>query len=34
MHERKQRMIDLAEAFIAMLGGFGTLEELGEAAIP
>ncbi len=30
MHERKQRMIDLAEAFIAMLGGFGTLEELGE----
>jgi uncharacterized protein (TIGR00730 family) len=30
MHERKQRMIDLAEAFIAMPGGFGTLEELGE----
>ncbi|MGY8689931.1 MAG: LOG family protein, partial [Verrucomicrobiales bacterium] len=30
MHERKQKMIDLAEAFIAMPGGFGTLEELGE----
>lgn len=30
MHERKQRMIDLAEGFIALPGGFGTLEELGE----
>lgn len=30
MHERKQRMIDLAEAFIALPGGFGTLEELAE----
>ena len=30
MHERKQKMIDLAEGFIAMPGGFGTLEELGE----
>ncbi len=30
MHERKQRMIDLADGFIAMPGGFGTLEELGE----
>ena len=30
MHERKQKMIDLADGFIAMPGGFGTLEELGE----
>ncbi|NCF85700.1 MAG: TIGR00730 family Rossman fold protein [Verrucomicrobiaceae bacterium] len=30
MHERKQKMIDLAEGFIALPGGFGTLEELGE----
>ncbi len=30
MHERKQKMIDLAEGFVAMPGGFGTLEELGE----
>jgi uncharacterized protein (TIGR00730 family) len=31
MHERKQRMHDLSDAFIAMPGGFGTLDELFEA---
>jgi hypothetical protein len=30
MHERKAMMSDLAEGFIAMPGGFGTLEELFE----
>ena len=30
MHERKKRMADLADVFIAMPGGMGTLEELGE----
>ncbi len=30
MHERKQKMADLADAFIAMPGGIGTLEELFE----
>jgi hypothetical protein len=30
MHERKQRMSELSDAFIAMPGGFGTLEELAE----
>ncbi len=30
MHERKAKMIDLADAFIALPGGFGTLEELFE----
>lgn len=30
MHERKQMMSELADAFIALPGGFGTLEELGE----
>ncbi len=30
MHERKRRMIELSEGFIAMPGGYGTLEELGE----
>jgi uncharacterized protein (TIGR00730 family) len=30
MHERKQRMADRADAFIAMPGGIGTLEELFE----
>ena len=30
MHERKQRMSDLSDAFIAMPGGFGTLEEFCE----
>lgn len=31
MHERKAMMADLADAFIALPGGFGTLEELFEA---
>jgi uncharacterized protein (TIGR00730 family) len=31
MHERKARMAELAEAFIAMPGGAGTLEEIFEA---
>ncbi len=30
MHERKQRMAELADAFIAMPGGWGTLDELAE----
>ncbi len=30
MHQRKQRMSDLADAFIAMPGGLGTLEEVFE----
>jgi uncharacterized protein (TIGR00730 family) len=30
MHERKQRMADLADAFIALPGGIGTFEELLE----
>lgn len=30
MHERKQRMVDLSEAFIALPGGYGTLDELFE----
>jgi uncharacterized protein (TIGR00730 family) len=30
MHQRKLRMAELAEGFIAMPGGFGTLEELFE----
>ena len=30
MHQRKQRMADLADAFIALPGGWGTLEELSE----
>ena len=30
MHERKQRMSDAADAFVAMPGGFGTLEEICE----
>ncbi|MEZ4827720.1 MAG: TIGR00730 family Rossman fold protein [Bacteroidia bacterium] len=30
MHERKQRMADLSQGFIAMPGGFGTLDELCE----
>lgn len=30
MHERKSRMFDLADAFVALPGGFGTLEELVE----
>src|SRR6266446_3794274 len=27
MHERKQRMFELADAFVALPGGIGTLEE-------
>jgi uncharacterized protein (TIGR00730 family) len=30
MHQRKQRMADLSDGFIAMPGGMGTLEELSE----
>ena len=30
MHERKRKMFDLADAFVAMPGGVGTLEELVE----
>ncbi len=30
MHERKQRMAELADAFLAIPGGWGTLEELAE----
>jgi uncharacterized protein (TIGR00730 family) len=30
MHERKRQMADLADAFIAMPGGYGTLDELCE----
>ncbi|MFD1957043.1 TIGR00730 family Rossman fold protein [Paenibacillus thailandensis] len=31
MHERKAKMSDLADGFIALPGGFGTFEELFEA---
>jgi uncharacterized protein (TIGR00730 family) len=30
MHQRKQKMADLADGFIILPGGFGTLEELFE----
>lgn len=30
MHERKSRMFDLADGFVALPGGFGTLEEVIE----
>ena len=30
MHERKMKMFELADAFVALPGGFGTLEELAE----
>jgi len=30
MHERKMKMFELSEGFIAMPGGFGTLEEVSE----
>jgi uncharacterized protein (TIGR00730 family) len=30
MHERKQKMFDLSDAFIALPGGFGTFEEITE----
>jgi hypothetical protein len=32
MHERKNLMYDLADGFIALPGGLGTLEELAEVA--
>jgi uncharacterized protein (TIGR00730 family) len=32
MHERKQLMYNLADGFIALPGGLGTLEELAEVA--
>lgn len=32
MHERKQRMAELADGFVALPGGLGTLEELTEMA--
>ncbi|HEY0716433.1 MAG TPA: TIGR00730 family Rossman fold protein [Streptosporangiaceae bacterium] len=32
MHQRKQRMFELADAFVALPGGLGTLEELTEIA--
>jgi uncharacterized protein (TIGR00730 family) len=30
MHARKQRLVDMSDAFIAIPGGFGTFEELFE----
>lgn len=30
MHQRKARMFDLSDAFVALPGGFGTLEEIFE----
>jgi uncharacterized protein (TIGR00730 family) len=30
MKERKSRMMEMSEAFVALPGGFGTLEELSE----
>jgi len=30
MHERKKRMFDLADGFVALPGGFGTLDEMFE----
>jgi uncharacterized protein (TIGR00730 family) len=32
MHERKQKMFELADAFVALPGGLGTAEELTEMA--
>ena len=31
MHERKARMAELADAFVALPGGYGTLDEMLEA---
>lgn len=31
MHQRKARMVELADAFIVLPGGYGTLEEILEA---
>ncbi len=33
MSERKQKMVELSDAFIALPGGFGTLDELSEVMI-
>ncbi|MGY0557031.1 MULTISPECIES: LOG family protein [unclassified Lysobacter] len=30
MHERKKRMFDLSDAFVALPGGFGTMDEMFE----
>ena len=30
MHERKQKMAELSDAFVALPGGFGTLDEIAE----
>jgi len=30
MHQRKQRMFELADGFVALPGGFGTLDEMFE----
>jgi uncharacterized protein (TIGR00730 family) len=30
MHDRKKKMADLSDAFIALPGGWGTLDELAE----
>jgi len=30
MHERKMRMFDIADAFVALPGGFGTMDEMFE----
>lgn len=32
MHERKQLMYDLSDAFVALPGGLGTLDELAEVS--
>jgi len=32
MHERKALMMELADAFVAMPGGYGTLDEVSEVA--
>lgn len=32
MHERKQKMMDLSDAFVGLPGGLGTIEELTEVA--
>jgi uncharacterized protein (TIGR00730 family) len=32
MHERKRRMFELSDAFVALPGGLGTLDELAEIA--
>ena len=31
MHERKKKMIDLGDLYVALPGGTGTLEEITEA---